>query len=134
MTERKVNSIRNNGAFATDCNRAFTGKKYQVALTRRNGESFLSNLPLSFDTHTTTPMVSWKKSWECPNGASEFLRITHHNPGAGGVDVTASESYTTDKGKCVSREVMLSLDMDQVHALHDMLSQVIENNTLWGKE
>lgn len=95
--------------------------------SRRPKRRTLGPADLRFTMHQKTPMVSWKKSWEC-NNAHEWLEMKHSGPHHAHVSIDAGEGYTTDTGKYISREVMLTLRMDAARALRDMLTTAIDNH------
>lgn len=72
--------------------------------------------------------VSWKRPYDCPDGARESMRLNVHRI-AGWVSIITKEGFTTEKGKWSGKETILTLHHTEALALRDFLNASLPEST-----
>lgn len=99
------------------------GRRYGEDVEVSGGDRFIER-SFQFVHSSSNHSVSWKRF---AAGAMERLEFRHFSPHHESVEITAEEWYTSDKDRTIARTVMMSLDLEEVAALRDMLTTVLEN-------
>lgn len=132
-TETKSNFTDNQPMVTYENLNIGAGKKLSIYREPENSAK-RSNDNHDFSYGKGTSGVSWKRSYECPNGGSEVMKFRHWSPRHSEISIDAAEMYETDAGKLVEKRVMLSMPIEAAEALGKMLLKCAADHREHGQD